>query len=88
MMAWACATMHGRTKSGNNARPGGATALTWAAEEFNVKEPEPSDFASTMIPVTVFARKRLGELSPQGLSNIAWSLATVGVLSHAAAEDI
>ena len=22
MMAWACATMHGRKKSGNNARPG------------------------------------------------------------------
>ena len=39
MMAWACATMHGRKKSGYNARPGGAAALTWAAEEFNVKEP-------------------------------------------------
>ena len=39
MMAWACATMHGRKKSGNNARPDGAAALTWAAEEFNVKKP-------------------------------------------------
>ena len=88
MMAWACATMHGRKKSGYNARPGGAAALTWAAEEFNVKEPAPFDFASIMIPVAVLARKRLGELSPQSLSNIAWSLATVGVLSHAPAEDL
>ena len=87
MMAWACATMHGREKSCYNARPGGAAALTWAAEELNVKEPAPFDFASIMIPVAILARKRLSELSPQSLSNIAWSLATVGVLSHAAAED-
>ena len=88
MMAWACATMHGRKKSGNNARPDGAAALTWAAEEFNVKKPAPLDFASLMVPVAVLARQRLDALSAQSRSNIAWSLATVGVLSHAAAEDL
>ena len=87
MMAWACATMHGRKKSGNNARPHGAAALTWAAEEFNVKKPAPLDFASLMVPVAVLARQRLDALSAQSRSNIAWSLATVDVLSRTAAKD-
>lgn len=72
MIAWAMAKLRGRSRSKGAAGRGGAGAVAVAG-------PGPEAFLPELAEE---ARRRLAECTPQGISNIAWALATADVLAH------
>lgn len=83
MLAWAVAKLHGRSGTGSGRR----------ANRGRGAQPQPKKSGGVLleevflVALAVEAQHRLGEFAPQGISNVAWALASREVLGSEAARS-